>query len=113
MPTAEVPSAAPAPSTMVVVLGGPIAPAAAGPLGDRLEALLRTSAPSELVCDVGAVLEPDLAVVDALSRVRLVARRRGLPLRVVGTGPALAELLALCGLAGVYDLAEPGDHPSG
>ncbi|MFF4101192.1 STAS domain-containing protein [Streptomyces sp. NPDC001903] len=73
-------------------------------------------------CDVSAVTAPDLAVVEALARLRLAARGR--PLRVTGAGPRLRELLGLVGLlqllgeaeerepaGGVQEGVEPGDPP--
>jgi hypothetical protein len=75
---------------------------------------------------------PDLAVVNALARLQLAARRLGCSLRVVGGCPRLLELLELAGLrellsgdedlgvemgrqteeaeqAGVEEVVEPGD----
>jgi hypothetical protein len=43
----------------------------------------------------------DLAVVDRLLRVQLVARRRGWSLRLVGPDPDLVVLLELCGFGDV------------
>lgn len=55
-------------------------------------------------CDVGGVVHPDLAVVEAVARLGLVARRVGgaqLRLRNVP-----AELDALLGLVGLTDAVE-------
>ena len=41
----------------------------------------------------------DLRTVDALARVQLAARRRGLELRLCYASPELRELVTLCGLA--------------
>ncbi|MEA2518930.1 MAG: hypothetical protein QOF49_1010 [Chloroflexota bacterium] len=60
--------------------------------------MLRAS-PGKLVCDASAVVEPDLAVIDALARLALSARRRGIVLRVERSPRALVDLLDLCGLA--------------
>jgi hypothetical protein len=85
---------------------------------------------------VGDDLPPDLAVVDALARLQLAARRYGCSIRVHGTGPDLGALLELVGLAdvlpacgtdglrlelggeaegleelGVQEVVEPGDPP--
>ncbi|MGH9000968.1 MAG: STAS domain-containing protein [Acidimicrobiia bacterium] len=44
---------------------------------------------------------PDLAVVDELARLALIARRLGGQLRLRNAGPDVAELLELCGLGEV------------
>ena len=54
----------------------------------------------------------DLQVVDALARVRLLADRNGLVLRVEDACPVLVELLQLCGLAElVLPSVEVGGEP--
>ncbi|WP_229906946.1 STAS domain-containing protein [Streptomyces vinaceus] len=62
-------------------------------------------------CDVGAVTAPDLALVEALARLRLAARGR--PLRVVGASPALRALLGLVGLLQLLGEAEEGEPAGG
>ncbi|MER6913791.1 STAS domain-containing protein [Streptomyces sp. NPDC000594] len=69
----------------------------------RLSALYGGGARS-VVCDLGAVERADLAVVEALARLRLTARRAGREVRVVNAGSGIRELLALTGLG---SLAEP------
>ncbi len=44
---------------------------------------------------------PDLAVVEALARLQLEARRRGCSIGVRRPGPELCELLQLVGLSGL------------
>ena len=73
--------------------------------------------------------KPDLALVDALVRMRLVARRRGCRLLLRDPSEELRELLALVGLAevlgvepgrqaelgeqrGVEEVVQPGDPPA-
>ena len=53
------------------------------------------------MCDVGELTVPDVSTVDALARLGLVARRRGLEVRLSRASPRLIELLALIGLLGV------------
>ncbi|MGW8885050.1 STAS domain-containing protein [Streptomyces sp. NPDC055749] len=72
-------------------------------------------------CDVGGVVHPDLALVEAVARLGLIARRaggRGLRLRNVP--PELRSLLDLVGLAdavGLEDrapaLQDPARDPAG
>lgn len=51
-----------------------------------------------VVCDVGAVEEPGLGVVEVLARMELAARRRGGRIRLRGPGAALLALLDFVGL---------------
>lgn len=53
---------------------------------------------------------PDLALVDALMRIRLAFRRRGWRMRLCGVPDELRGLLELVGLADVSGL-EPGREP--
>ena len=72
---------------------------------------------------------PDLALVDALARLQLVARRRGSRVRVRDPTADLRGLLALCGLSdalgvevrrepeerevlGPDEVMQPGDPPA-
>ena len=64
---------------------------------------------SPIVCDVGAVA-PDAAAVDALARLQLDARRRGLELRLRNASSELRDLLAFCGLGDVLGV-EVGGQP--
>ena len=52
----------------------------------------------------------DLAVVDRLLRIQLVARRRGWTLHLRAPDPELVTLLELCGFGEV--LSTPGDQRS-
>jgi ABC-type transporter Mla MlaB component len=51
------------------------------------------------VCDVCALVEPDVAAVEALARLQLAARRAGCRIALQGVGPELGDLLDLLGLA--------------
>jgi hypothetical protein len=62
-----------------------------------------------IVVDVSA-LAPDAGVVDALARLQLAARRRGLETRLLGAAVELLELIAFVGLAEVL-CVEPGRQP--
>jgi hypothetical protein len=59
-----------------------------------------------VICDVGRIASPDAAVVDALCRLQLEARRAGGVLKVRHASLALRELLQLTGLDGVVPLEE-------
>lgn len=58
-----------------------------------------------VVLDVRGLLEPDLATVDALARMALVARRRNCGIEVRHAATELRELLAFAGLTGVLPCA--------
>ncbi|WP_230210219.1 STAS domain-containing protein [Streptomyces kaniharaensis] len=65
----------------------------------------RTTAAPALTCDLGALTAPDLAVVDALARLRLAAARHGVGVRLLNASGPLRELLAFSGLADVLPAA--------
>jgi hypothetical protein len=52
-------------------------------------------------------LEPDLAAVEALARVALLARRRGRSTRLLGASPELLELIDLAGLGDAVGAPRP------
>lgn len=54
---------------------------------------------------------PDLALVDALARLRLAAGRRHCTVTVRGASPELRGLLDLVGLTDVIVVAEPRRQP--
>ncbi len=64
----------------------------------------------DLVCDVSAIGQPDMALVAALARLQLTVRRLGRRMRLRGATPALRQLLGLAGLAGVLGV-EPWGEP--
>jgi hypothetical protein len=63
----------------------------------RLRALTEGREVRLVACDVSA-LAAELAAVDALARLALLARRLGCPLRVRRASPQLRDLVELCGL---------------
>jgi hypothetical protein len=82
----------PGPGTIVLALGDALPPC--GRLG-------------LVVCDVRAIVHPDVGTVDALARLQLAARRRGGEVRLRNASTRLRELLALIGLVEVLSL-----HPA-
>ncbi|MFJ9808468.1 STAS domain-containing protein [Streptomyces sp. NPDC101158] len=64
----------------------------------RICALLDAAEPCLVLCEIGGLGRADLAVVDALARVRLAARRRGHRLEFRGAAPELRGVLELVGL---------------
>ena len=49
-------------------------------------------------CEVGALVRPDAAAVEALARLQLVALRRGSRIRLWDASPELCELIDFMGL---------------
>ncbi|MEU8513308.1 hypothetical protein AB0C76_17205 [Kitasatospora sp. NPDC048722] len=58
-----------------------------------------------LTCDLRALTAPDLAVVDALARLRLAAARYGVGVLLLNASGPLRELLAFSGLTDVLPVA--------
>ncbi|ROQ66533.1 ABC-type transporter Mla MlaB component [Streptomyces sp. 840.1] len=94
---------------IVLTVSGRLTRAGVPALCAELEALLAAAdtGVAEVDCDVGGLVHPDLAAVEAIARLSLVARRsNGRRLRLRGTTPELRLLLDLVGLADVVGLAE-------
>ncbi|WP_432102384.1 STAS domain-containing protein [Streptomyces sp. bgisy091] len=94
-----------------LVVTGRITRADVPALCAELEAMLAPGpeAPGGAVvdCDLAGVVRPDLAVVEAVARLSVIARRAGgRTLRLRRTPPELAALLDLVGLADVITVAE-------
>ncbi len=81
----------------VVVISTPIDRAGIPALCDRVGKLLEASA-SDVVCDVGTILNPDTAAVDAVARLALTARRLDREIRWSHASTRLEQLLAFVGL---------------
>ncbi|MDQ0794389.1 ABC-type transporter Mla MlaB component [Streptomyces sp. B1I3] len=99
-----------------LVLTGRVTRADVPGLCARLEALLRIRpqaadppvAVRVIDCDVGGVIRPDLALVEAVARLGLVARRAGgVELRLRNVPAEVGTLLELVGLAGVVGDVRP------
>ncbi len=91
------------PTTLIVTMRGLIDRQAASRLGDEVGDLLRTTGARQLVCDVGGVIRTDAATVDAVCRIKVMARRVGCRVLVRHASPELVELLDLMGLCEVVD----------
>jgi anti-anti-sigma regulatory factor len=86
------------PRTLLVTMRGVIGRLDAARLGREVGDLLRATGAELVVCDVGGVIQPNAATVDAVCRVRLAARRFGCRLRLRHASPELVDLLDLMGL---------------
>ncbi len=111
--------AAPEPNSIVLLIGGPIAPAHVPGVCERVRVLLQAGDADLIVCDVGALVDADAVTIDALARLQLSARRLGLPIRLLHASSELQELLAFTGLGDVVTQcpatarAEAGDRKAG
>jgi hypothetical protein len=68
--------------------------------------LLLEGASLGVVCDVGALGDPDAVTIDALVRLQLTARRLGLEVRLRHACDELTGLLSWMGLTDVMPLSE-------
>lgn len=93
-------------STIVLVVSGPLARADLAALCERARVLLEGSDADQVVCDVGALIDPDAVAIDALARLQLTARRLGREIQLRHACDELRELLALTGLRDVMPLSE-------
>jgi anti-anti-sigma regulatory factor len=66
-----------------------------------------------IVCDVGALVSPDAATIDALARLQLTLRRLGFELRLRHVPDELAELIAFAGLSDVLGVKPGGQAEEG
>lgn len=98
----------------VVVLGGAIEPAGVAALCERARPLLAEIAAHDvgaLTCEIGS-LRSDLAAVDAVARLALMARRLDRSIRLLDAPPTFRGLLVLAGLVDVVP-CDPGRPGSG
>lgn len=86
------------PSTLVVEIAGRIDRADIPVLCERVRVALEASPADLVVCDVGALAEPDCVAVDALARIALTAKRLGRRLQLREVSPELQALLCFVGL---------------
>lgn len=71
----------------------------------RLRQRIEANESAEIViCDLGRITTPDAAVIDALARVQLTARRLGRTVLYRSASPFVRSLLDLAGLEQVIDV---------
>ncbi|MFD4663339.1 STAS domain-containing protein [Streptomyces halstedii] len=92
-------------NSKALVLTGRVTRAEVPGLCAELEALLTVPGTTVVDCYVGGVTDPDLALVEAVARLALVARRAVVPggvvLRLRDAPDGLRSLLTLVGLSEV------------
>jgi ABC-type transporter Mla MlaB component len=91
-------------TTIALRLAGSIARADIPALCARARTLMDSGDGDPLICDVGAVAEPDVVTIDALARLQLTARRVGRQIGLSHASRELQELLDFVGLSGVVPL---------
>ncbi len=98
--------AAPTPGTIVFALQGPLAPSDVRWMCERVRFLLASSGSDHVICDLGAVTEPDAGTVEALARMQLTAQRLGGRMTLRRACGELGDLLTLSGLTDVLPCDE-------
>ncbi|MEV0091976.1 STAS domain-containing protein [Streptomyces sp. NPDC050738] len=83
---------------LVLVITRPVTRADVPCLCEELRVLLYGTGAPEVICDVGTLIAPDLAAIEAVARLRLTARRLGSTLRLRDVQPGLKALLDLAGI---------------
>jgi anti-anti-sigma regulatory factor len=89
------------PNTLVLVLSGRVQLHHVPGLCERARLILNASDARRVVCDVGALGDPDVVTVETLARLRLAARKRDREVVLRDASERLLELLDLVGLGGV------------
>jgi anti-anti-sigma regulatory factor len=89
------------PGAIVLVLAPPIVRADISSLCLSVQDVLERHPGDAVICDVGALIDPDAVTVDALARLQLTARRCGAGVSLRNVHVQLRALLALTGLADV------------
>jgi ABC-type transporter Mla MlaB component len=87
------------PRTIVLIIKGPIERDHIPCLCERAVALVEGSEARHVICDVGALVDPDVVAIDALARLQLTVRRLGCRIRVRHACEDLQDLLTLTGLS--------------
>ena len=96
---AHPPRPPPAPGTIVFVLSGPIARTDVDRLCERVRVLLEGSDADLILCDVGALFDPDCITIDVLARLQLTALRAGRRVQLLDACGELRDLLTFAGLS--------------
>jgi ABC-type transporter Mla MlaB component len=104
--------AAPAGTTRVFTIRGPLVRSDLPGLCARLQATWSECDTPVVLCDVDGCVQTDLAAIDALARLQLSARRSGRSIRLQEASSQLHDLLAFAGLDEVVPRRELGVEPS-
>jgi ABC-type transporter Mla MlaB component len=91
--------------TLVLIVSGPIGRTETAKVCGRVRELLQSCDASAIVCDVAALVDPDVITVETLARVQLTARRAGHRIRLRHACNELKQLLDLMGLSEVLPVS--------
>ena len=86
------------PDAVVVTIGRPVSCDDLPGLCARVRRLVEDSNAELVVCDVGRLVQADLATVGGIARLALTAQRSGASLLLRGVSRELRELLVFSGL---------------
>ncbi len=86
---------------VVLVIGNALLPEDVPALCERARAMLERDAERVVECDVRALVDADVATIDALAQLQLHVRRLGGRIRLKGACRELEELIELAGLCEV------------
>ena len=89
------------PCTIVLIITGPIERAHIPRLCEHAGAIVAGSRARHVICDMGALVDPDVATIDALARLQLTVARLGCGIRIRHARGELRDLLTLTGLGHV------------
>jgi hypothetical protein len=101
------------PRRVVVVIDGPFSHGSIAALCDGARRLLATGRVDVVMYDVGAVVDPEVMVIEALARLQLTARRAGGSIGVrhaSGTLRDLLDMVGLCDVIALCDASPLGSH---
>jgi ABC-type transporter Mla MlaB component len=93
------PSARQPPSSIVLVISAQVANDEVVALCERVRGLLERSESDLVICDVGALDDPDAATIDLVARLQLTDRRLGRQVRLLDACGELQDLIELTGLS--------------
>lgn len=93
----------------MLMVEGRVGPGRSADLCAQLGRLLAAGQVDVVVIDVGGLVDPDLAAVEAVARLQLTARRAGTTVELRQVCERLRELLRLVGLHDVVPCDGDGD----
>lgn len=100
----------------VLVISGRLSPSDVEYLCERAQRLVTDASDRRIYCDVGGVIAPDVAAVEALARLSLEFKRLGYQVRLLHVHRDLEDLIDLVGLcdampSSASSAVEPGRKP--
>jgi ABC-type transporter Mla MlaB component len=105
VPPAPVAGSPREPKTIELGIAGPIRRVDIPHLCSHARRLLESGGADRLICDVGALVDPDAVTIDALARLQLTAHRVGGQIGLRNASRELRQLLDFAGLRGVVPLS--------